>query len=1104
MIMTDDRITVNETIPLPDVLRALTRELTSMTADRTGGFEPRTAELTVHLLIGTDAGEPDFRVATSPSSGNAGTTTHTLKLTLQPILGEPTSGVFAVDGVPTSATPLADTVAQSADPLGKNITEAAHTPESEPTAPHHDTDPADFEHTAAMPVGDESVPPGRNAAAVDPEPFEDAESSPAAQPQDPTGPQAVADAEPTSSASGPATRALRKASQFVSPSDEADTPEPPGVTDSAAPRAPGDDTHSTGVKTTAEQQDSRLTAPEPMPSDDEPHAAPVTTTTADSPRPHHLTAAEPDHPRVTPLEAPQHDTHSEPIGPVRDTSAESPHPEQFTTTGLIAESIPSTTPARTPHDDPTPAPFGSRSTASPQADEQAVQNDRHPGQSEPVSGTTSEVPQPQSFSAAEQIAESIASDTSQTRTPHGETNPGRQATTSPQASQRPGDTVPSEVEPIRSTESEPPHPQHFTTTGPNVESISSTPQARTPHDDSNPVSAESRSTASVQADEQTVQNDSRREPTEPVSDTASESPRPQGFSAARPIADGLLQTGAPDNESNPGPFEATASSPAGQRPGDAAAEQVAVRRAASESSRPQHFTTVGPIPSSTPQTGTPHDEAVPSPLGDEPAASARTSQPPGETARDDARSAETEAADGAETEAPQPQHFTGSGTTSESEQVDRTRAESRDDATESAGSPSAASSVDESTADGTTESTATLADTVTPQDADPADNPTAPIPRTPSQPAADSSAARTSTGSAYSDLDDEHAEVIARYEKILVDRERAMGPLHRHTLISAGNLARAYREAGLSSQAIDVYERVLTDSESTFGPQDLDTLIFRGSLARCYREAGRMVEAIDLYERTLADSEQGFGPEHKNTLTARHNLALAYREDGRLDDAIELYRTCLADSERLLGSNHRDTLITCDSLASCLREAGKMAKATALDERLLTARRRVLGPEHPDTLHSTVNLAADRAAANHPGDAAELYEQALRTGERVLGPDHPISERARIGLAHSYAEVGRAGEAADLFERLLADCERQLGPDHRHTLIARNNLAVAYHDAGRYAEAIEAHTRTADDRERLLGPDHPDTLKSREHLAYSYEAQLLARTTGPQIPVPQE
>lgn len=1009
--MTDDRITVNETIPLPDVLRALTRELTSMTADRTGGFEARTAELTVHLLIGTDAGEPDFRVATSPAPGTPGTTTHTLKLTLQPILGEPTSGVFAVDGVPTSATPLADTVAQSADPLGENITEAAYTPESEPTAPQHDTDPADFEHTTTAPLGDESLMPGRNAAAVGPEPLEDAESSPAAQQQHPTGPPAAADAELTSSASGLATRALRKASQFVSSSDEADAPEPPGLTDSAAPQASSDytspppaGTHSAGAKTTVEQQDSRHTAPEPRSSDDEPHAAPV-----DSPRPPHLLAvesvAEPSHPRVAPPEAPQHDTHSEPIGPVRDTSAES-------------------------------------------------------------------------------------------------TNPGpREATTSPQASQRPGDTAPSEVEPIRGTASESPHPQHFTTAGPNAESFPSTTRTRTPHDDSPPASAESRSTASVHADEQTVQNDSRREPTGPVSDTASESPRPQGFSAAGPIADGLPQTEAPDNDTDPGPFEATASPLAGQRPSDAASEQVTVRRAASESPRPQHFTTVVPIPSDTPRSGTPHDEVASSPLGDEPAASARTSHPAGGTVQDDTRSAQAE---GAEIEAPQPQHFTGSGTTSESEQVDRTRTESPDDAIESAGNPSAASSqsVDESTADGTTESTATptLTDTVTPQDADPADHPTAPIPRTPSQPAA----ARTSTGSAYSDLDDEHAEVIARYEKILVDRERAMGPLHRHTLISAGNLARAYREAGRSSQAIDVYERVLTDSESTFGPQDLDTLIFRGSLARCYREAGRMVEAIDLYERTLADSEQGFGPEHKNTLTARHNLALAYREDGRLDEAIALYRTCLADSERLLGSNHRDTLITCDSLASCLREAGKMAKATALDERLLTARRRVLGPEHPDTLHSTVNLAADRAAANRPGDAAELYEQALRTGERVLGPDHPISERARIGLAHAYAEVGRAGEAADLFERLLADCERQLGPDHRHTLIARNNLAVAYHDAGRYAEAIEAHTRTADDRERLLGPDHPDTLKSREHLAYSYEAQLLARTTGPQIPVPQE
>ncbi|WP_169813349.1 tetratricopeptide repeat protein [Nocardia vaccinii] len=581
--------------------------------------------------------------------------------------------------------------------------------------------------------------------------------------------------------------------------------------------------------------------------------------------------------------------------------------------------------------------------------------------------------------------------------------------------------------------------------------------------------------------------------------------------------------GTADDAASPTPSDAEESGPAGETARATIAQletPYGEAHSGAAAPEPHPVTTAEPIAESahadTVRTETPHNDADstaasaagsrrPSGIDAEAGAAASDTAPPA-SASADANSEPLGIVDGTVADPEKPLAVVADGPTPDTDRTETTPfgTSSGDTDSEPVDTPAAESPLSSEPIDDEPVRTGTTESPVAGESTAPEDNPTAPIPRTSGEANAESEPARNVTASAYSDLDDEHAEVIARYEKILVDRERAMGPLHRHTLISAGNLARAYREAGRSSQAIDVYERVLTDSENTFGPQDLDTLIFRGSLARCYREAGRMVEAIDLYERTLTDSEQGFGPDHKNTLTARHNLALAYREDGRLDDAIELYRICLADSERLLGSNHRDTLITCDSLASCLREAGKVAKATALDERLLTARRRVLGPEHPDTLHSTVNLASDRAAANRANEAADLYEQALSTSERVLGPDHPISERARIGLAHGYAEVGRASEAADLFERLLADCERQLGPDHRHTLIARNNLAVAYHDAGRFAEAIEAHTRTAEDRERLLGPDHPDTLKSREHLAYSYEAELLARTSGPQIAVPQE
>ncbi|WP_169816164.1 tetratricopeptide repeat protein [Nocardia miyunensis] len=923
--MTDDRIAVNETIPLPDVLRALTRDLTAMTVDRTSGFEARAAELTVRLLIDTDAGEPRFRVVGPQTPETAETTTHTLKLTLQPLVGEPTQGVFAPEPQSEESAdalriPFADTIAQSAETLHENVPEPAHIPDAESAEPQQDNYSADFEHTWTDPISDatsatraaESAGDAESAStnAFGDERFESTET--AAEQRDSRDTDSQLNHTDTSQSSA----ALGNGQVEQADYDRE------GI-------VPGDSRND--AASVESGYDNTLVE---TPDETHPEAGElVQATTAESPQPRHLTVVESDteseHASVSP---------ADPAGPDGDAAAESPDPHRATDADSIA--------------------------ASEYADTVRPETPHHETKTEPAEAPAAESPEPHRGTGPDPVAASEYTDAVQPETPDYDTD----------------------IEPALSA-------------------------------------AESSESHNFSAGETTAASDATGTPS---AETYSE-----------PL--GLVDDAAAGSENSP---EVTA--------GETAAE---------------------------------YD---------------RTDTTPSGTSRNDA---DREPIDAPVADAPQsPSHAGGVSIQGDSTEPPITITDESAEPVDDSPEPAQPTDTARTPVDSTVEPES-------PQDAvtgatGPEDTPTSPIPRTPEQ--SNPTQDRIGTGSAYSDLDDEHAEVIARYEKILVDRERAMGPLHRHTLISAGNLARAYREAGRSSQAIDVYERVLTDSESTFGPQDLDTLIFRGSLARCYREAGRMVEAIDLYERTLADSEQGFGPDHKNTLTARHNLALAYREDGRLDDAIALYRTCLADSERLLGSNHRDTLITCDSLASCLREAGKVSKATALDERLLSARRRVLGPDHPDTLHSTINLASDRAAANRAGDAADLYEQASNTSERVLGPDHPISERARIGLAHAYAEVGRASEAAELFERLLADCERQLGPDHRHTLIARNNLAVAYHDAGRFSEAIEAHTRTAEDRERLLGPDHPDTLKSREHLAYSYEAQLLARTSGPQIPVPQE
>ena len=130
-------------------------------------------------------------------------------------------------------------------------------------------------------------------------------------------------------------------------------------------------------------------------------------------------------------------------------------------------------------------------------------------------------------------------------------------------------------------------------------------------------------------------------------------------------------------------------------------------------------------------------------------------------------------------------------------------------------------------------------------------------------------------------LGDSFVQAIEYGQGVVADSVRILGEAHPDTLISRGNLARAYGDAGRLDQAIPLYERTLADCERILGETDPRTLTSRNNLAGAYRDAGRLDQAIPLWERTLADFERVLGDTHPRTLTTRRNLATAYREVGR-------------------------------------------------------------------------------------------------------------------------------------------------------------------------------------------------------------------------------
>src|SRR5262249_18449845 len=236
---------------------------------------------------------------------------------------------------------------------------------------------------------------------------------------------------------------------------------------------------------------------------------------------------------------------------------------------------------------------------------------------------------------------------------------------------------------------------------------------------------------------------------------------------------------------------------------------------------------------------------------------------------------------------------------------------------------------------------------------------------------------------------------VAYWRSLLAISEAQLGPGHAHTLLVRDRLGAAHEAAGHPDdpgtgyqERLDQRQRLPRAAHPDTAPAPAappDTVSARGNLARAYREAGRTQEAVSLAERVLAESEQGRGARHPDTLAAREDLAEAYLGAGKSDQAIAAFQQALAGRERVLGPSHPDTLTARGELAHAYRVAGQPEKALPLYERVVSDRDRAQGPDHPDTLTARGNLAYAYRSAGRMKDALAAYRRTLADRERVQG-----------------------------------------------------------------------------------------------------------------------
>ena len=83
---------------------------------------------------------------------------------------------------------------------------------------------------------------------------------------------------------------------------------------------------------------------------------------------------------------------------------------------------------------------------------------------------------------------------------------------------------------------------------------------------------------------------------------------------------------------------------------------------------------------------------------------------------------------------------------------------------------------------------------------------------------------------------------------------------------------------------VEKYEALLTEQTKNLGPDHPDTLAARGDLAGAHHEAGHLSTAIDMHQAVLPDMTRVLGPNHPKTRAISAELTYLKNEKWRREN----------------------------------------------------------------------------------------------------------------------------------------------------------------------------------------------------------------------------
>ena len=177
-------------------------------------------------------------------------------------------------------------------------------------------------------------------------------------------------------------------------------------------------------------------------------------------------------------------------------------------------------------------------------------------------------------------------------------------------------------------------------------------------------------------------------------------------------------------------------------------------------------------------------------------------------------------------------------------------------------------------------------------------------------------------------------------------------------------------------EAEKLFRDTLEIKRRLLGPEHRSTLVTMGNLADVLRLEGQYAEAEKLVRQTLDTERRALGPEHSDTLVTLCSLGTLLRSEKRYSESEKVYRDALAGRRRALGDDHPHTAETSYYLACVLAMEGRRDEAFtnlqfAIDHQLKPEYRQEIAKNVDlQSLHSDPRFAALLAKSQQPAASA--------------------------------------------------------------------------------------------------------------------------------------